>query len=94
MVDREREQLGPFVITKQSNVSQEGIVCSHCGKLLSKFDRESDTHDPSPEQLHASGAVAVPNLGWFCGQACGNAFSAEFGMVFQRREDGKISYYD
>ena len=94
MVDRERERIGSFVITKQSNLSEEGIVCASCGKLLSKIDWASDTQDLSCEQLHASGAVAVPNFGWFCGQACGDAYSAEFGVRFQRNEKGKISYYD
>lgn len=93
MVDRERERHGSVVITKQSNLSQEGITCSHCGKLLSKFDKESDTHDPPVALLITSGAVPIPNFGWFCGQACGDAYSAEFGVVFQRNQDGKISYY-
>lgn len=94
MTKRERERLGSFIITGEANLSQDGgITCAHCGKLLATHDKKTDGFDPAPKQLLASGAVPVPNFGWFCSQACGDAYSAEFDVQFARDADGKIFYY-
>ena len=83
MDDPKRERIGPFVITGKSNLSEDGsIICAQCGKLLSRYDKESDTHDPAPKQLIESGAIAVPNFGWFCGPTCRDTYGKEFGLVF------------
>jgi hypothetical protein len=90
---RERERIGPFVLTGGANLSPSGIVCAHCNKQLSVFDPAADKHTPSPEELARAGAVAVPNFGWFCCQQCGRAYETELGVRFQRDAAGLISNY-
>jgi hypothetical protein len=70
------------------------IVCATCGKRLATHNTSTDKHSPSPEQLLLSGAVPVPNFGWFCSQTCGNEFEKRNGQIlFQRDTDGNIRYY-
>ena len=92
-MNRERERIGPFVVTDMANLSPNGIVCAYCDKQLSTLDRAADEHTPSPEELTSAGAVAVPNFGWFCCQECGQAYEAELGVRFQRDATGLIRYY-
>ena len=90
---RQREQVGPFVITKAADLDARGIVCEYCENLLTTFDAERDTHVPSCEELLTAGSVAVPNFGWFCSQDCANTYSRETGITFQRDAEGRVSYY-
>jgi hypothetical protein len=70
------------------------IICAHCGKILARAQPERDTHVPPPEELLASGAVAVPNFGWFCGQDCATRFEQDKGRrMFDRNAAGEIQYY-
>jgi len=92
--DRERERVGPFVVTSESNLSADGIICAQCQKVLSAFDLGSDSHMPSPEELLLQGAVPIPNFGWFCSQACAVAYESAFNVQFQRNVAGRIAYYD
>lgn len=92
--NRERGRIGPFVVTGESDLSPEGIICAQCQKLLSKIDAASDTHTPSPEELLSQSSVPIPNFGWFCSQACAVAYESEFNLRFQRNHAGKIAYYD
>lgn len=94
MIDPERERIDPFIVTTKANLSDDGIICAHCGKVLSKYNKQSDSHQPQPENLLANGTVPVPNFGWFCSQVCGNAYSEKFGVAFQRNVKGEITYYD
>ena len=94
MPDREREIIGPFVVTSQTNLSDGGITCAQCNALLAQYDATSDSHDPTPVQLLASGAVPVPNFGWFCSQACAVHYEASTGIRFERGLSGRINYYD
>lgn len=94
MPNRERERIGPFVVTGESNLSPDGIICAQCQKLLSTYDTASDTHTPSAEMLLSQGSVPIPNFGWFCSQACAIAYETEFNLHFQRNHVGKIAYYD
>ena len=94
MPDRQRERIGPFVATSESNLSPDGIICAQCQKLLSTFDSDSDSHTPSPEVLSSQGAVAIPNFGWFCSQTCAVAYESAFDARFQRNAAGKVGYYD
>ncbi len=64
-----------------------------CKKQLSEYDMKSDTHNPSPERLMEMKRVAVPNLGWFCSQICGNLFEEEQNVVFKRDENNEINYF-
>jgi hypothetical protein len=82
-----------IVVTRVADLDPRGIVCRQCGRLLSVFDRDTDTHAPNLEQLLAAGAVAVPNFGWFCGQDCGETYGREHDIAFQRDASGKIAYY-
>ena len=82
-----------FVITRAADLDPRGIACRQCSKLLSTFDKEAETHTPTVEELLATGAVPVPNFGWFCGQECANTYSHGSGVSFQRDADGKIKYY-
>jgi hypothetical protein len=82
-----------IVVTRVADLDPRGIACRHCGKLLSTFDKASDTHTPPVEELVKIGAVPVPNFGWFCGQDCGDAYSREHNITFQRDTNGKIAYY-
>ena len=81
------------MITGREDLSSTGIVCATCGELLAVLTPAGDTHDHSPEELLRGGAVAVPNFGWFCSQACGRSYEAESGLRFQRNAAGLISYY-
>jgi hypothetical protein len=92
MPEKERERIGQFVITRQNNVSSDGITCAQCQKVLSHLDTAKDLHTPSPEELFREGAVPIPNFGWLCSQACAVAYEAEFGVRFQRDASGKIDY--
>ncbi len=91
---KEREQIGPFVITGAKDLDPRGIACAECGKLLTTYDPEHDRHERSPEELLAIGAVPVPNFGWFCSQACGDSYERATGFAFQRDSSGQIAYYD
>lgn len=82
-----------IVVTKAADLDPCGIACRHCGKLLSVADKVAETLAPSIEDLLHAGAVAVPNFGWFCGQDCGDAYSREHGVAFQRDARGQIAYY-
>jgi hypothetical protein len=82
-----------IVVTKVADLDPRGIACRRCGRLLSTFDSASDTHTPPIQQLVKAGAVPIPNFGWFCGQDCGDAYSREHEIAFQRDANGKIAYY-
>lgn len=82
-----------IVVTRKADLDPRGITCRKCGKLLSTFDKATDTQTPTIEQLLADGAVPVPNFGWFCGQDCGDAYSREHDVAFQRDANGKIAYH-
>lgn len=41
-MNRERERIGPFVVTDMANLSPNGIVCAHCDKQLS-IGRQTNT---------------------------------------------------
>jgi hypothetical protein len=70
------------------------IPCAHCLKLLAKADPQRDSHSPSPEELLASGAVPVPNFGWFCSQHCATLYEQAKGkMLFDRNAAGEVQYY-
>ena len=69
------------------------IKCLQCNNLLATYNLELDTHNPSPDKLLEDKNVAVPNLGWFCSQKCGNEFEIENKMQFQRDENNDIRYY-
>jgi hypothetical protein len=64
-----------------------------CDKLLAEYDATTDSHSPSPEELFESGAVPVPNFGWFCGQECGRRYTETTGVRFDRDAEGNIRYY-
>jgi hypothetical protein len=81
-----------IVVTKTVDLEPRGIACRNCAKLLSTLDKAADTLTPSVEQLLASGAIPVPNFGWFCGQDCGDAYSRQHGITFQRDANGRIAY--
>ena len=90
---KEREQIGPFVVTRQEDLDPRGISCAECGKLLATYDANGDCTQPTAEELVKMGAVAVPNLGWFCGQACGERYEQATGIKFTRNSRGQIAYY-
>jgi hypothetical protein len=82
-----------IVVTKAADLDPRGIACRQCVKLLSRFNKASDTHTPTVEELLQAGAIAVPNFGWFCGQVCGDEYGREHGVQFQCDANGKIAYY-
>jgi hypothetical protein len=70
------------------------IVCAHCGKILARAEPERGPHVPTPEVLLTSGAVPVPNFGWFCGQDCATRFEQAKGRrMFDRNSAGDVEYY-
>lgn len=88
------ERLGAFVVTHASEVRlSDGIRCAYCETLLADYTAETDSFSPTAEQLHRAGAVAVPNFGWLCDQACANACEQKTGVRFQRDETGMVRYY-
>ena len=82
-----------IVVTRAADLDQRGISCRRCMTLLASYEKKTDTHTPTVEQLVAADSVPVPNFGWFCGQACADAYSREQGIAFQRDTTGKVSYY-
>ncbi len=62
------------------------ITCMVCEKLI------ADPGAPYGQQQVAAGAVAIPYFGYFCGQACANAFERDYGIQFKRAATGEISY--
>ncbi len=82
-----------IVVTMAADLDPDGIACRHCRKLLSVANKSDQTLTPTIEELDRDGAVAVPNFGWFCGQDCGDAYSREYGVAFQRDATGRIAYY-
>jgi hypothetical protein len=93
MAKRNRERIGPFVVTRASDLNPEGIDCQECGKLLARYDPATDLPIPSCEELHVAGAVPVPNFGWFCSQECGRRYTEKTGIRFDRDAEGSIRYY-
>src|SRR5262249_8280149 len=70
------------------------IVCEQCKKVLARADVEHDAHVPAPEELVATGAVAVPNFGWFCSQDCAKQYEQAKGrQMFDRNAAGEVQYY-
>ena len=82
------------MVTSARNLSNDGIICSHCQKLLSAYDSQSGAFSLPVEQLHSEGAVPIPNFGWFCSQSCALAYEDAHRVRFQRGASGLISYYD
>jgi hypothetical protein len=82
-VERERERIGRFVVTKAENLDPDFVVCANCKRQLAVHDREGDRIVPGPQELVSSGAVPVPNFGWFCSQICGDQYLEEFDIRFQ-----------
>lgn len=87
MPDRDRERIGPFVVTAERNLDADWVTCANCNKRLASVS----THaiDPKPEALIEAGAVAWPNLGWFCSVECEQAYSREFHTSCAQREAKK-----
>jgi hypothetical protein len=90
---QKRERIGPFVITHAADLNPEGIDCAMCGKLLARCDPSTDVLTPSCEEILSAGAVPIPNFGWFCSQQCADDYEREFGIKFQRNEEGRVEYY-
>jgi hypothetical protein len=91
---KEREQLGPFIITNESNIDPDNLLCNYCEKVIAKSSKDSDSLDPPVEELIKLGNVAVPNFGWFCSQKCGKNYSIKYNVNFKKDTDGNINYYD
>ena len=66
------------------------IACLSCSRLLAAWDAALDQHQPRPEELVVQGRVAVPNLGWFCGQSCAETFEDLKSVTFRRDQNGLI----
>jgi hypothetical protein len=70
------------------------IVCEQCRKVLARANVEQDTHVPHPEALLATGAIPVPNFGWFCTQECAALYEqAKGSRMFDRNAAGEVQYY-
>ena len=69
------------------------IRCLICEAVLARWDAAQSKWQPSAEELHASGRVAVPNAGWFCSQECGLEFERRTGLHLQGDLQGRIEYY-
>jgi len=82
MAKRQRERIGPFVITGAENLDSNFIVCAKCEKKLARVEPEGAV--PSCEQLLDAGAVAWSNFGWFCSVICESAYAQEFGVWLER----------
>jgi hypothetical protein len=67
------------------------ITCLICGTLLASWEASGQRHEPSPDELRSS-KVAVPNLGWFCSQACAVEFERTNRLTLRRDATGRITY--
>jgi hypothetical protein len=90
---RVREEIGPFVVTAEKDLDPQGLVCAECERVLAETADTESGFSRSPEELVAAGAIAVPNFGWFCDQACAERYEDGTGIRFDRDADGRISYY-
>ena len=91
---RNRERIGAFLITSEENIDPNFVCCNYCEKVIATNNYEKNMIEPSAERLLELGNIPVPNFGWFCSQECGNKYSKEFNVSFNRDKDGNISYYD
>ena len=83
-----------IVVTSADDLSSDGSInCALCGLRLATYDGTADQHSPRPERLLESGAVPVPNFGWFCSQDCADDYEARTGVRFRRNADGRVAYY-
>ena len=62
------------------------ITCMVCEKLI------ADLRAPFGQQQVAAAPVVIPFFGYFCGQACANAFERDYGILFKRNATGEVSY--
>ena len=85
-----REQRARFeahcVDQKARSKSPLRITCMVCEKLI------WDLGLPCGQKEVAPGAVVIPYFGYFCGQACADAFERDYGIKFRRAATGEISY--
>jgi hypothetical protein len=75
-------------------MSDSDITCITCRRMLAEWNSSGERYEPSVEVLHSTGSVAVPNLGWFCCQACAGKFEQEHGLTLRRDASGNVRYYD
>jgi hypothetical protein len=68
----------------RSKVAGPAETCMFCEKLI------ADPFAPTKAQL--AGAVVIPFFGFFCSQACADAFERDYGIQFKRDATGKVSY--
>jgi hypothetical protein len=62
------------------------ITCMVCEKLIVDLSAS-----PGHQQL-AADMVVIPFFGYFCNQACANAFERDYGILFKRDATGQVSY--
>ena len=68
----------------KSKVAGPAETCMCCEKLIA---------DPFAQaKAHLAGAVVIPFFGFFCSQACADAFERDYGIQFKRNATGKVSY--
>jgi hypothetical protein len=68
----------------RSKVAGSAETCMFCKKVI------ADPFDPAKAQL--AGVVVIPFFGFFCSQACADAFERDFGIELKRDGTGKVSY--
>ena len=90
---KERERVGPLIVTTSENVEPGRIVCAMCAEELARVKADG-TLEPTPDQLLAAGRVPVPNFGWFSNQKCARDYEQTFHVAFRRDGKGEVSYYE
>jgi hypothetical protein len=84
------EGLGHFLNTP--DIPADALGCAQCGRILARLDHSGEAFAPPPEVIVTGGAVAIPNFGWFCSQACGDNYERIRGTRFARDASGRICY--
>ena len=90
MTAEQRARFDAHLARYRTKPTTTKTTCAYCDKFIADFLSASA---PAPESLMASGAVAIPNFGWFCFHTCADAYEHNFGIRFQRDTSGKVFYY-
>jgi hypothetical protein len=90
MTAEQRVRFDTHVARQLAKPPTTNTTCAYCDKFIADFQSPKA---PTPEDLLAAGAVAVPNFGWFCSHSCADAYERDFGIRFQRDASGKVRYY-
>ena len=90
MTDEQRVRFEARVARERARPKSTNLICSYCDKVLAEV--LNDALRPAWDDLVRTGALPIPNFGWFCSHTCADAYEADYGIRFQRDASGIVSY--